>query len=217
MIDVVILQPLAARRHPANQAAIDMIRTYARVHLCEAVGYSEVARARQLAAARGAEVTSQLLTFAQTVLVLWLDSDMSVTFDTFERHANAVRNTEKAISGRYVKRNYPSELAASGDHTREACVHRDYRLTPVLAGMGALLMPADVFMRQYQNSPPARNGRLICCPRIEEHDGETVMVSEDFDYCRSVPGGVWYAEKDGEQVDYGHVTEVTLYPQRGQS
>jgi len=224
-----ILSPVAKYRHPKNHKTIETIGTSGHfdVALVEAFGFSEVARARNIVASKAEEHVRNV-----GGLVFWLDADMVLpNIEVFLLHVACVRASDRAISGRYVVRQDESRIAASRHEFRQR-PHEEYdigsnmklTLEHALCGMGCLLMTASMFLDQLEAVPTCfrkENGeefreRLVCCPRIEEHPTSGhVMISEDYDYCRSIENGTWLAHiSNGESLnswlDYGHVAEKTL-------
>lgn len=222
-----ILSPVAKYRHPQNHASIRALAECGHydVSLYESLGISEVARARNHVAGNAYPRVKE-----EGGLVFWWDADMVLpSLDTFFLHDHVVKETSLAISGRYVTRQDQSRVAASLDEkekrtrrTRTTEKDLTIQLTPLMAGLGCLLLPAEEFLLQYENSPLDDCGekRIVCCPRVElyrEGEGEEedryVMVSEDFDYCRSLPGGAWYAHVQAKGgsfesfLDYAHMVE----------
>lgn len=218
---ITILQPIARYRHYLNQQSLDMLLAQPlyfngeliSFEIVSVVGFSEVARARQRVAAGAFEH----IRTNENSLVFWLDADIVIeSIKTFLRHVKAVMNTGAAISGRYVMRQSETMAAKLDDDHQTYHQIGEWHLTRVLAGMGALLMPANIWLDQYFAAPQCkengREGALICYPHIIEINGGPVMISEDYHYCKTVPGGVYFASNDDGHINYGHVTERVVYP-----
>jgi hypothetical protein len=227
--NITILSPVGSYRHPNNYTFMNALAGcgHFNVRLFEVFGISEVARARNFVASLGYEHIKKVGGY-----VFWLDADMALTsLDVFMLHLSVVRLTQKAISGRYVRRQDDSKLAASLDENEKRGtlkVEGDafaVTLTPAMTGLGVLLMPAKLFLDHADNSPVCERKEkgidfreiLMCCPTIEQNDSSGfAMVSEDFDYCSKIEGGSWLVEvhlkQSGERVylDYGHMAERML-------
>lgn len=228
MTTIHVLSPIAHHRHPqADRSLKDLIRQMSHLEwkLWEVTGRSEVTRARNhVASAAYSEVK-------EGDLVFWLDADIVIRPLTFALHMMMVEETSLAISGRYVRRQDPSRIAASWDDQDErlgfsrALTSGQTTFYPIMCGMGALLMTAKKFFQQADASPEGltkmRNGRevrekIVCSnPIIPTKEGHYAMLSEDFDYCSRIPGGVWipqfFVEGMPCSLDYGHVVEQVVF------
>lgn len=232
---LIILSPVGSYRHPRNAASIANLGQSFEISLSECFGYSEVSRAR----CEVARLAAGAIAEDPDCQVLWLDADMVVDVGTVLLQSELVRKINRPISGRYVRRQDETRVAASrpdpgSNYLRKWDTHDELKtdfgpavvtLSPTLTGMGALMLPGPQFTEQYNCSPLSRskvNGeaiesRLICCPRIipdpNDKDGFQ-MLSEDFDYCNQLSRGTWLAEIKGENysswLDYGHVAEKVL-------
>lgn len=223
---ITILSPVAFRRHPLNQKTINELDDCGEVVLFEVHGISEVSRARNAVATNAVEHVRE-----NGGMVLWLDADMTAPKGTIRNLAQASLLTNRAISGRAVMRSDPLKVAAS---LEESTKREEYeqtigtttiRLSPILAGLGCLMMPAQLFLDQIDRSPKMfrPDGRvefLVCCPLIEQHPTMGhVFVSEDHAYSRTIDGGAWLARatvgSEVEWFDFGHVVErVALHDRK---
>ena len=154
-----ILSPVAKYRHPQCYTSISMLADSGLydIALVECFGFSEVARARNYVASKGLDIVR-----ARGGLVFWLDADMVIpNIHMFQLHAELALESGKAISGRYVTRQRPDKLAASLDEEeKRTAFNFEYKgmkveLTPTLSGLGCLMMPASLFVRQVTASPHA--------------------------------------------------------------
>lgn len=228
MTTIHILSPISHHRHPqADRSLKDLIRQMSHFEwkIWEVTGRSEVTRARNHVA------TAAYPEVKHDDLVFWLDADIVIKPLTFAMHVALVAETELAISGRYVKRQDPSRIAASWDDedkrtkfTRQHLTVGSVDFFPIMCGMGALLMTGPTFILQADTSvegkTKSRDGRvfrekIVCSNPIVTKNGDPVMLSEDFDYCSRIPDGVWMVQYEvgGKPVslDYGHVTEQVIF------
>lgn len=238
MIPLTILTPIARARAPQSGHSLEALQASGLFDLAlvECFGFSEVARARNQVASLAVEPIR-----ARGGLVLWLDADMTFDVDTLYLHAQVVMHTEKAISGRYIKRQDVTAIAAAREEAstrqpeatsfrlavgEESVIHEfTVELEPAMTGMGALMLPAWMFLQQADSVPTCRRKekgkdfleRIVCCPRVIAHPRHGhVMLSEDFDYCQSLPGGAWLCEvndlRSGNRswLDYGHLAEQVV-------
>lgn len=190
------------------------------VELIEIYGYSEVSRARNVCATRALLALEDERyggSLANTI-VFWFDSDMVILSNLLVAdHAMLVHKTGVPISGAYVQRKKQNKLAASLDDSRIPTEICNVLLTPVLSGMGCLMLTANDFAANIIQSKAHRDkeGNLIsympCYPWIEKTPGSDNyhMLGEDYTYCRNL-GGVWLAED--KQFNYGHICEIIAVP-----
>ncbi len=231
---ITILMPIAHHMHPTTSRCLDFFCQLVELDIViiRVSGFSEVARARNRVASSALETVE-----ARGGVVLWLDADMVIlNLATLLLHIQLVESTGKAISGRYVQRNNPTKVAACLDpnETRKQFFHPlseddsiEATMNPVQSGMGCLMMPAELFVRQTRAAPSnvtksgTHEGKdlyfreyLVCCPRFIEKEGQHFMLSEDFDYCSKIEGGAWLAHvRNGSSwsfLDYGHIAEKVL-------
>jgi hypothetical protein len=228
MIPLTIWMPVAVARAELTDASLARLLTYGAfdVQLIEERGCSEVARARNLVATKAIKPIGR-----RGGVVLWLDADMVAEPKTVLLHAQLAMQLDTAISGRAVMRSNPNKVAASiaENESRTAREHQtDFgvvQLTPILCGLGCLMMPAHLFLEQAERSPwmlrdDGTREALVCCPRIQPHATKGhLMVSEDHAYGEQIPGGAWLAKLTHASgttwLDYGHVISVPAFPAPG--
>lgn len=166
-------------------------------------GVSDVGRARQQVASKLAHYLEREGKTKSRGLVWWLDSDNVPTFFDAVAHLVATWSADAPVAACYVQRLASWRLAASAVKTEletkvsPFCPH--VTLTPVLAGMGGLMLPVWMFLEHLKGSPSnTADGEevwLVAYPRQEEAPPwGTVYVGEDFTYCEGLPDGhVYYA------------------------
>lgn len=220
MTRVAVLQPMRTHRHAHNQALLGMLSRFVELQLYEAVGCSEVARARCIAASR--LLRDYYMGKAPPDVVLWLDADIAVpSAETLVEHIRVTLLSQKPVSGRVQMRH--SGVVAGYPLTERQIFELEggWSLMPVRCGMAALAVPWDTFI-EHAVTVPQEVGIdglptwWVCCPRLEvstENPESTIMLSEDLDYTRAI-GPVYYATGPEELdarirfLDYGHVDEV---------
>jgi hypothetical protein len=181
-------------------------------------GMSDIVQARNLAASYAA---LRLDSMPADSVVCWLDDDVIGSPELMQQHLRildaAAAAGAGAVSGRYVSRRNPQELACTRDAGRSVLRTSAADLEPVFAGLGCLAQTAESFLEQFENAPIREQGsepvevRIMCCPQTEPVDGGRVRYfAEDYDYCSKVPGGVYLAPS---AVRYGHVCPMVLYPE----
>lgn len=215
---LLILQPVAKYRHPLNQDSLNDLGKLIRYQLIQVTGSSEIVRARCYLAEKAVRYLREQN--AACAHVLWLDADMVFSPSLVRAHMEAVSKWGVPIAGLYPQRVKPA--AALVKHSVEG-IQAPLELEPVLAGMGALMVPANLFLAQYDTSHPCADPemrRVICPmllrPHVDAQNGGDVLISEDFSYCLSfferelgAPFRGVYSPKN-EPLCYGHVAEKVL-------
>lgn len=226
---IIFLTPMSSHRHPKQEDSLRVLASCGfDFQLVEVRSVSEVARARNMVATKARHVVEA----NPGCLVMWLDADMVILSpQTFLAHIRTVQKTGKAISGRYVRRQNTSRVAAAIDdaeHRQPIALNDTTRIVPVRSGLGCLMMTDKLFLQHLYEVPTgkiiehgiAHTEYLVCCPRLVQIEDGYSMLSEDFDYCDTLPGGAWFYEEKlqagvYQTLDYGHVTEIVAAPAAG--
>lgn len=225
-LNLLILSPCYSSRHEMNQSSISSLahsNLFNRIELVEVYGYSEVSRARNICATRALLALEDKSYDGQVenTIVFWFDSDMVILSNLLVAdHASLVHKTGVPISGAYVQRKKQNKLAASIDDSRIPTEICGVLMTPVLAGMGCLMLTAYDFIinitaaKAHKDEEGALISYMPCYPSVEPIDlmvSETNyhMLGEDYTYCRNL-GGVWIAED--KNFHYGHICEIIAAP-----
>lgn len=216
-----ILQPIAKYRHPLTQDSLDQFRQSGGppIRIIQVTGSSEITRARCFCAKRGIDSINEMHDRGahDAGAVLWLDADIVFSPALINEHYRLVRELDIPIAGIYPQRIKPALAATNYGPELE---FKGRKLRPVVSGMGALMIPAWLFARQFHSSPKCNDenmGRIICNTELRQYTGEDglTMISEDYSYCLS------FFERDlGAQLkgvysmvpalNYGHVAEKVL-------
>lgn len=225
---LLILTPIGRYQEPLNREALDNLsasQLFDMVYLT-VIGVSEVARARNMLCFKALEAMRQLEEQERKIdAVLWLDSDMVFWPSTVMAHYRLLKlGVFDAISGAYSNR-FDGRMAASFSLDVKEPMTIDYegdtyKFTPVMAGMGALMLDPSCFFSYLHICQKNDKAKEIfaCWPTIETSKDEgVVMVSEDYNFCRRLfmyTNAMVYLTRS---LQYGHIAQKVLVPKLEES
>lgn len=229
---MLLLLPSYKAPHVLTQQFVDQLRGFG-VQVVRSQGCSDPALHRCLIAGAAMQRIREARKTGAVPweFVLWLDDDMvaSPAHVVFLREASAALGA--CVTGIYCKRGQPQVITIRhrvGTETQTVNLIADdvpvsFPSYPVTGGMGAMMLPIDVFEEHCRQVPSFvqldGTGKPqpipgVCASGMTEDDEKRMgWLSEDQCYCESLwhwANGVWSVP-----VVFGHISEVPLAPMPG--